>query len=53
MITTVLDFEKAEIFFIHHEITDDVESLLLEEYNFSESNIQRMTTEKLVFQTLQ
>lgn len=53
MITTVLNFYDGKIYFINHEKSDDVETLLFEKYDFSESNIQRMTTEKIDMETLQ
>ncbi len=53
MITTVLNFTNGKIYFIHHEKWDYIEQILFEKYDFNESEIEWMTTEKLNIETLQ
>lgn len=53
MITTVLNYSDWKIYFIHHSSTDDIEQILFEKYDFNESEIEWMTSEKLNIETLQ
>lgn len=53
MITTVLNFINWKVYFINHLPTDDIENILFEKYDFKESEIQWMTSEKLDIETLQ
>lgn len=53
MITTVLNFTNGKVYLIHHQSEDDIENILFEKYDFSESEIEWMTTEKLNIETLQ
>lgn len=50
MITTVLNFNDGKVYLIHHAENADMEELLFSKHNFSQSNIQWMSTknEKIV-----
>lgn len=53
MITTVLNFTNGKVYLIHHKWNEDIENILFEKYDFKESEIQWMTSEKLDIETLQ
>lgn len=53
MITTVLNFTDGKVYLINHLPTDDIEQILFEKYDFKESEIQWMTSQKIDIQTLQ
>lgn len=53
MITIVLNFTDGKVYLINHLPTDDIENILFEKYDFNESEIQWMTSEKLDIETLQ